>query len=189
MRGATLKAAGGRREPGYRCDAASGGCGRLHRLAKPIDDEIRERIIERLASFKLQAKLAERAEGRLTAEQAREVRAGLQSDRAKLAQLEALAADLDAAVVEATKATISARMLDGSRRLRAGIHRGPLAGLPDTEAALRHAWDHEWSIDRKRKIIGELVKLPPEGRAIILVPVGRGRRANPEDDVLVDFRL
>jgi site-specific DNA recombinase len=189
MRGATLKAAGGRREPGYRCDAASGGCGRLHRLAKPIDDEIRERIIERLASSKLQAKLAERAEGRLTAEQAREVRAGLQSDRAKLAQLEALAADLDAAVVEATKATISARMLDGSRRLRAGIHRGPLAGLPDTEAALRHAWDHEWSIDRKREIIGELVKLPPEGRAIILVPVGRGRRANPEDDVLVDFRL
>jgi site-specific DNA recombinase len=189
MRGATLKAAGGRREPGYRCDAASGGCGRLHRLAKPIDDEIRERIIERLASSKLQAKLAERAEGRLTAEQARDVRAGLQSDRAKLAQLEALAADLDAAVVEATKATISARMLDGSRRLRAGIHRGPLAGLPDTEAALRHAWDHEWSIDRKREIIGELVKLPPEGRAIILVPVGRGRRANPEDDVLVDFRL
>jgi DNA invertase Pin-like site-specific DNA recombinase len=189
MRGATLKAAGGRREPGYRCDAASGGCGRLHRLARPVDDEIRERIIERLASPKVQAKLTQRAEGRLTAEQAREVRAGLQADRAKLAQLEALAADLDAAVVEATKATITARMLDGSRRLRAGIHRGPLAGLPDTEAALRHAWKHEWSLDRKREIIGELVKLPPDGQGIILVPVGRGRRANPEDDVLVDFRL
>jgi hypothetical protein len=91
--------------------------------------------------------------------------------------------------VDATKATISARMLDSSRKLRAGIHRGPLAGLPDTEAALRHAWDHEWSVDRKREIIGELVKLPPDGRGIILAPVGRGRRANPENDVRVDFRL
>jgi hypothetical protein len=92
-------------------------------------------------------------------------------------------------VVASTRAAITARRTEASRRLRAGVHRGPLAGLPDTEAALRHAWDHEWSIDRKREIIGELVKLPPEGRAIILVPVGRGRRANPEDDVLVDFRL
>jgi site-specific DNA recombinase len=187
MRGATLKAAGGR-QPGYRCDAASGGCGRLHRLAKPVDDEIRDRIIRRLASPRLQAKLAERAEGRLTAEEAREVRASLQADRAKLAQLDALATDLDPAVLEATKATISGRMLVSSRRLRAGIHRGPLAGLPDTEQALRHAWEHEWSLDRKREIIGELVKLPPDGQGITLVPVGRGRRANA-DHILMDFRL
>jgi site-specific DNA recombinase len=189
MRGATLRAAGGRREPGYRCDAASGGCGRLHRLAKPVDDEVRDRIIRRLANPKLQAKLRERAEGRLTAEQAREVRASLQADRAKLAQLEALAADLDPAVVETTKATISARMLDSSRRLRAGIHRGPLAGLPDTEAALRHAWEREWSLDRRREIIGEMVKMPADGgQGITLVPVGRGRRATA-DHLLVDFRL
>jgi site-specific DNA recombinase len=188
MRGATLKAAGGRREPGYRCDAASGGCGRLHRLAKPVDDEVRNRIIRTLANPKVQAKLAEQAEGRLTAEQAREVRAGLQADRAKLAQLEALAADLDPAVVETTKAAITGRMLDASRRLRAGIHRGPLAGLPTTEAALRDYWDHQWSLDRKREIIAEVVKLPPEGQGITLVPVGRGRRAHP-DDVRVDFLL
>jgi DNA invertase Pin-like site-specific DNA recombinase/DNA-binding XRE family transcriptional regulator len=68
MRGATLKGAGGRREPGYRCDAASGGCGRLHRLAKPVDDEVRDRIIRTLANPKVQAKLAEQAEGRLTTE-------------------------------------------------------------------------------------------------------------------------
>ena len=129
MRGATLKAAGGRREPGYRCDAASGGCGRLHRLAKPVERGA-DRIIRRLANPKVQAKLAEQAEGRLTAEQAREVRASLQADRAKLAQLEALATELDPAVVETTKATITGRMLASSRRLRAGIHRGPLAGLP-----------------------------------------------------------
>jgi site-specific DNA recombinase len=189
MRGATVKAAGGQREPGYRCDAASGGCGRLHRLARPVDAEVRDRIIVRLANPKVQAKLAQRAQGRLTAEQAREVRASFQADRAKLAQLEALATDLDPDVVEATRATIKARMLESSRRLRAGIHRGPLAGLPDTEAALRRAWEHEWSLDRKREIIAELVKLPPDGRGITLVPVGRGRRAHPDRDVLVDFRL
>jgi site-specific DNA recombinase len=189
MRGATVKAAGGQREPGYRCDAASGGCGRLHRLARPVDAEVSDRIIRTLASPKLRAKLAERAKGRLTADQAREVRASFQADRAKLAQLEALAADLDDAVVEATRATITARMLDSSRRLRAGIHRGPLAGLPEGEAALRQAWEHEWSLDRKREIIAELVKLPPDGRGITLVPVGRGRRAHPDRDVLVDFRL
>ena len=59
MRGATLKAAGGARAPGYRCDAASGGCGRLHRLAGPVDAEVADRIIRRLASPQLQAKLAE----------------------------------------------------------------------------------------------------------------------------------
>jgi hypothetical protein len=188
MRGATLKAAGGRREAGYRCDAASGGCGRLHRLAEPVDAEVRDRIIRRLASPKLQKKLAERAEGRLTAEQAREVRASLQADRAKLAQLKALASDLDDAVVEATKATISARMLESSRRLRAGVHRGPLAGLPTTEAALRHAWEREWSTDRKRELIAELLRMPPEGQGITLVPVGRGGRATA-DHILVDFWL
>jgi site-specific DNA recombinase len=187
MRGATLKAAGGR-QPGYRCDAASGGCGRLHRLAKPVDNEVRDRIIRRLASPKLQAKLAERAEGRLTAEEAREVRASLQADKAKLAQLKALATDLPDEVVEQSRATIQARMLESSRRLRAGIHRGPLAGLPNTEQALRHAWEHEWSLDRRREIIGELVKLPPDGQGITLVPVGRGRRATA-DDILVDFLL
>ena len=186
MRGATLKAAGGARAPGYRCDAASGGCGRLHRLAGPVDAEVADRIIRRLASPQLQAKLAERAEGRLTASEARQVRASLQADRAKLAQLDALAADLDPAVVEQTKAAISERMLASSRRLRAGVQRGPLAGLPDTEAALRHAWEHEWSLDRRREVIGALVQLPPDGRGITLVPVGRGGRATP-DHILVDF--
>jgi len=152
------------------------------RDAEPIDDEVRDRIIRRLASPKLQAKLAERAEGRLTVEEAREVRATVQADRAKLAQLEALAADLDPAVVEATRTTIGQRMLENSRRLRAGVHHGPLAGLPDTEAALRRAW-RDWSIDRRREVIAEMVE------RITLPPVGRGRRANPEDHILVDFKL
>jgi site-specific DNA recombinase len=187
-RGATIKAAGGRREPGYKCDTSDGGCGKVHRLAKAVDDEVADRIIRRLANPKLQRKLKERAAGRLTADEAREVRAVIQADRGKLAQLDALASDLDDAVVEATKATIKARMLEGSRRLRAGIHRGPLAGLPTTEAALRHAWDREWSQDRKREIIAAMIKLPPEGTGITLVPAGRGRRATA-DHILVDFKV
>jgi site-specific DNA recombinase len=186
MRGAKLKAAGGR-QPGYKCDSASGGCGRIHRLAQPVDDEVRDRIIRRLASPKFRAKLARQAEGRLTAEQVAEARAGLQADKAKLAQLEALAADLDEEVVEATKATIGARILDHSRRLRAGVYHGPLVGLPDTEPALRRAWT-DWSLDRRREIIGEMVKMPPDGRGIRLLPVGRGRRATA-DHIRVDFKL
>jgi site-specific DNA recombinase len=189
MRGATVKAAGGQRQPGYRCDAASGGCGKLHRLAKPVDDEIRGRVIEALAGPKLRAKLAQRAAGKLTPAEAREVKASLQADRARLAHLDALAADLDPAVAEATKATINSRMLENSRRLRAGVQLGPLTGLPTTKAALEHLWDGEWSIDRKREIIAALVKLPPDGRGIRLLPVGRGHRANPATDVLVDWKI
>jgi site-specific DNA recombinase len=182
MRGATLKAAGGR-QPGYRCDAASGGCGRLHRLAKPIDDEVRGRIIWALAGPKLKARLAKRAKGKLTAEQAREVKASLQADRAKLSQLDALAADLDEAVVEETRATIESRMRVNSRRLRAGVQLGPLAGLPNTEAGLRRAWDDEWSVDRRREIIAELAN------SITVLPVGRGRRADPGRDVVIDWHF
>jgi site-specific DNA recombinase len=187
MRGAKLKGTGGRREPGYRCDSASGGCGRIHRLAKPIDDEVRDRIIRRLASPKFRAKIARQAEGRLTSEQVAEARASLQADKAKLAQLEALAPDLDPAIVVATKATIGARILEHSRRLRAGVYHGPLVGLPDTEPALRKAWA-DWSLDRRREIIGEMVKMPPDGQGITLLPVGRGRRATA-DHILVDFKL
>jgi hypothetical protein len=181
MRGAPLKAAGGR-QPGYRCDAASGGCGRLHRLAQPVDDEIRDRVIEALAGPKLKAKLAKRAEGKLTAEQAREIRASLATDRAKLASLQAVAADLDEDVVEATKATIEARMLTNSRRLRAGVQLGPLAGLPDTKAALERAWA-DWSLDQRRERIAAVVE------RITLPPVGRGHRADPTDHILVDWKF
>jgi DNA invertase Pin-like site-specific DNA recombinase len=187
-RGATVKAAGNKREPGYKCDTSDGGCGKVHRLARAVDDEVAAQIIRRLASPKVQAKLAKRAEGRLTEEEARKQRASFQADRAKLAQLDALAADLDEAVVEATRTTIKARMLESSRRLRAGIHRGPLTGLPSSEAALWRAWEREWSLDRKREIVAATVKLPPEGRGITLVPAGRGRRATA-DHIQVDFRL
>jgi hypothetical protein len=130
----------------------------------------------------LQAKLAERAKGRLTEAEARVLRASLQADRAKLAQLDALAADLSDEVVDSTRAAITARRTEASRRLRAGIHRGPLAGLPDTEAALAHAWDVVWSLDRRRAVLGELVK------GIELIPVGRGRRATG-DHILVDWQV
>jgi site-specific DNA recombinase len=187
-RGATVKAAGNKREPGYKCDTADGGCGKVHRLAQAVDDEVAARIIRRLANPKLQRKLKERAAGRLTADEAQQVRAAIQADRAKLAQLDALASDLDDAVVDATRATIKARMLEGSRRLRAGVQSGPLAGLPETEAALRRAWEHEWTTDRKREIVAAMLRLPPEGEGITLVPAGRGRRATA-DHILVDFRL
>jgi site-specific DNA recombinase len=180
MRGARLKGAGGR-QPGYRCDAASGGCGRIHRLAKPVDDEVRDRIIRRLASPKFRAKLAQQRAGKLAAEEARELKAQQRADERKLRQLDALATDLDDEVVETTKATISARMLEASRRLRAGVHHGPLDGLPETEPALRQAWEN-WSIDRRREIIREMVE------RVVLLPVGRGHRATA-DHILVDFKL
>lgn len=180
MRGARLKGTGGR-QPGYRCDAASGGCGRIHRLAAPVDEEVRNRIIRRLASPKFRAKLAQQAAGKLAAAEAREIKAQQRADEVKLRQLDALAGELDPAVVETTRATISARMLEASRRLRAGVHHGPLVGLPETEPALRQAWEN-WSIDRRREVIREMVD------RVVLLPVGRGRRATA-DHILVDFKL
>jgi DNA invertase Pin-like site-specific DNA recombinase len=180
MRGATLKASGGR-QPGYRCDAASGGCGGLHRLAAPIDTEVRDRILARLASKEFAAKMAERAAGRLSAEEARELKASQTSDRAKLRQLAALAADLDPDVLAATRATIETRMRTSSRRLRAGVIAGPLVGLPTTLPALRARWE-SWSTDRRRETIAAVVK------RIELIPVGRGGRAGPRH-ILVDYQL
>jgi DNA invertase Pin-like site-specific DNA recombinase len=180
MRGATLKASGGR-QPGYRCDAASGGCGSLHRLAAPVDTEVRHRILSRLASPEFAAKMAERAAGRLSAEEARELKGSLSADRAKLRQLDALADDLDDDVMAATRATIEARMRESSRRLRAGVIAGPLVGLPSSLPGLRQRWE-SWSTDRRRETIAALVD------RIELVPVGRGGRAGPRH-VLVDYKL
>jgi DNA invertase Pin-like site-specific DNA recombinase len=180
MRGATLKASGGR-QPGYRCDAASGGCGGLHRLAAPIDTEVRDRILARLASPEFAAKMAERAAGRLSADQARELKASMVADRAKLRQLDALADDLDPDVAATTRARVEDRMRESSRRLRAGVIAGPLVGLPTTLPALRARWE-SWSTDKRRETIAAVVS------RIELVPVGRGGRAGPRH-ILVDYQL
>jgi site-specific DNA recombinase len=80
LRGAPIAGRRGTREPGYRCDEQAGGCGRTHRLAKPLDDFVTNAALVALAT----PELRERLERRQTDRTAQDLGAAINADRARL---------------------------------------------------------------------------------------------------------
>ncbi len=166
MRGAPLKGKGGVRQPGYRCDGSDGGCGRLHRLAKPIDDFVTEAVIAALTGPGLTASIERRRAAGPALDPAM-LAARLASDKRKLAALDLLRDDL--ADYETRVASVEARMAEARGALAASATSATLAGLPGTQAALERAWSG-WGTDRRRDVIAAVVE------RVIVQPVGRGAR-------------
>jgi site-specific DNA recombinase len=171
MRGAPIVGSHRQREPGYRCDEQAGGCGRIHRLAKPLDDFVSEAVLVALAT----PALRERLECQQTDQAARDLSAAINTDRARLDGLRDQLADgvIDPPDFAHAKRRISERMRLAGEELARISGRGALAGLPDAYEALAGAWEG-FDLDRRRRIITAVVG------DLVCKPVGRGVRFNPE---------
>jgi len=78
--------------PAYACRREKGGCGRLHRMAAPLDDYLRDEVLDALASPKFRAKL-EAIYGAAGDDVAAELVAKRDGALARLKQLRDLAGD------------------------------------------------------------------------------------------------
>jgi site-specific DNA recombinase len=173
MRGAPIVGRRGQREPGYRCDEQAGGCGRTHRLAKPIDDFITEAVLVALAT----PKLRERLERQQTDQAARDLSDAINADRARLEGLRDQLADgvIDPPDFAHAKRRITDRMVLAQAELARISGRGALAGLPNDYEALAATWEgFADDLDRRRRIIAAVVE------ELVCKPVGRGVRFDPE---------
>ena len=172
MRGAPIVGSHRQREPGYRCDEQAGGCGRLHRLAKPMDDFVAEAVLVALAT----PALRERLERQQTDQAARDLSAAINTDRARLDGLRDQLADgvIDPPDFAHAKRRIAERMRLAGEELGRISGRGALAGLPDAYEALAGSVGGVQDLDRRRRIITAVVA------DLVCKPVGRGVRFNPE---------
>jgi site-specific DNA recombinase len=173
MRGSPIVGRRGHREPVYRCDELAGGCGRTHRLAKPIDDFITEAVLVALAT----PELRERLEQQQTDQAARDLSAGINADRARLDGLRDQLADgvIDPPDFAHAKRRITERMRLAGEELARMSGRGALAGLPNAYDALVKTWaSFSDDLDRQRRIIAAVVE------RLVCKPVGRGVRFDPE---------
>jgi DNA invertase Pin-like site-specific DNA recombinase len=173
MRGSPIVGRRGHREPGYRCDEQAGGCGRTHRLAKPLDDFITEAVLVALAT----PKLRQRFEQQQTDQAARDLGAAINADRARLDGLRDQLADgiLDPPDFAHAKRRITDRMTLARAELARLAGRGALADLPDTYDALVETWEGFGDdLDRRRRIIAAVIE------DLVCKPVGRGVRFDPE---------
>jgi site-specific DNA recombinase len=173
MRGAPIVGRRGHREPGYRCDEQAGGCGRTHRLAKPIDDFITEAVLVALATPELRARL----ERQQTDQAARDLAEQVRADKARLGGLRDQLADgvIDPPDFAHAKRRIEERMRLASAEIARLAGRGALADLPDTYEALVATWESLGDdLDRRRRIIAAVVE------DLVCKPVGRGVRFDPE---------
>jgi site-specific DNA recombinase len=171
MRGSPIMGRRGHREPGYRCDEQAGGCGRTHRLAKPIDDFITEAVLVALTT----PELRERFERQQTDQAACDLGEAINTDRARLGSLRDQLADgiIDPPDFAHAKRRITDRMVLAQAELARISGRGALAGLPDEYEALVETWEG-LDLDRRRRIIAAVVE------DLVCKPVGRGVRFDPE---------
>jgi site-specific DNA recombinase len=171
MRGSPIMGRRGHREPGYRCDEQVGGCGRTHRLAKPIDDFITEAVLVALTT----PELRERFERQQTDQAACDLGEAINTDRARLGSLRDQLADgiIDPPDFAHAKRRITDRMVLAQAELARISGRGALAGLPDEYEALVETWEG-LDLDRRRRIIAAVVE------DLVCKQVGRGVRFDPE---------
>lgn len=154
--------AGGQRS--YECKA----CFRIVRQAEPMEDYVRDQVLDALAGPGLELM------GRRAAVPAWSpaVLAGrLEADSAKLGALETLKDDLDD--YPAQVARIQARIELARRGLAQHAAAGVLADLPGTTTQLRAAWER-WSLDKRRAVLAEVIA------RVVALPARRGARWDPD---------
>jgi site-specific DNA recombinase len=162
--------------PAYACRRERGGCGRLHRMAKPLDDHLRDEVLDKLASPKFRAKL-ERIYGAADADAAAELVAKRDGALARLKQLRDLAGDptveFDVDDFAAAKRNLDRVISEATTKLADLPASNALAGLPDTPELLHKLWERA-TLDRRRA----LVRLAVD--EVIVKAPGGGKRFRPD---------
>jgi site-specific DNA recombinase len=162
-----------------------GGCGKIRRLAEPVEDLIREEVIVALDGPGLAAAL-QAATGEDQAE--RELLAALRADQERLDELVDAFADgtLSRAELARAKSRVEARMEASRRRLARRTTSSVLASLPSGEKALRAEWEaHEGpdGLAWRRSLIAAVIE------RIVLKPCVRGRNRFDPDAVDPKWRF
>jgi DNA invertase Pin-like site-specific DNA recombinase len=160
--------------PAYACRRERGGCGRLHRMAKPIDDYICDQVLDALASPQMRAKLEARY-GAAADDGVAELVAERDGALARLKQLRDALADgtIDADDFAHAKHRLQ-QVIDGATvKLSELQTTNALADLPDTRELLEVLWEKA-TLDRRRALVRLLVT------EVILKAPGGGKRFMPD---------
>jgi site-specific DNA recombinase len=161
--------------PAYACRREKGGCGRLHRIAKPLDDYLRDEVLDALASPKFRAKL-ERLYGAAGDDVAAELVAKRDGALARLKQLRDLAGDptveFDVDDFVAARRNLDRVINEATTKLADLPASNALAGLPDTPELLHEHWKAS-DLDRRRALVRLAVDI------VIVKAPGGGKRFRP----------
>jgi DNA invertase Pin-like site-specific DNA recombinase len=161
--------------PAYACRRERGGCGRLHRVAKPLDDYLRDEVLDALASPKFRAKL-EAIYGAAGDDLAAELVARRDGAFGRLKQLRDLAGDptveFDKDDFAAAKRNLDRVIDDATTKLEELPASNALADLPNTAKLLHELWERA-PLDRRRALVRLAVDV------VIVKAPGGGKRFQP----------
>jgi site-specific DNA recombinase len=184
--------------PAYACRSERGGCGRLHRVAKPLDDWLRDAVLHALSSPKMRVKL-EAIHGADHAGEAAALVARRKAALARLADLRKAAGDPDTDFDPDDFAVAKHQlqiMIDGATARLAELQAtNTLADLPDTLDELERLW-RVADRDRRRALVKlvvaeVIVKAPGGGRRFRpdAFPPGEDRRRHVAEHVEIIWRV
>ena len=161
--------------PAYACRRERGGCGRLHRVAQPLDDYLRDEVLDALASPKFRAKL-EAIYGAAGDDLAAELVARRDGALGRLKQLRGLAGDptveFDVDDFAAAKRDLVTVIDDATAKLAELPASNALADLPNTAKLLHELWERA-PLDRRRALVRLAVDV------VIVKAPGGGKRFQP----------
>jgi site-specific DNA recombinase len=161
--------------PAYACRRERGGCGRLHRMAQPLDDYLRDEVLDAYASPMFRAKL-EAIYGAAGDDLAAELVARRDGALARLKQLRDLAGDptveFDVDDFAAAKRNLDRVIDDATAKLAELPASNALADLPDTAELLGELWERA-PLDRRRALVRLAVDV------VIVKAPGGGKRFQP----------
>jgi DNA invertase Pin-like site-specific DNA recombinase len=159
--------------PAYACRRERGGCGRLHRTAKPLDDYLADAVLTALSSQEFRAKLEIRYGS--ADDEAMALVAERDGALARLKQLRDALADgtIDADDFAHAKRRIEP-VIDGATVKLSELQRtNALADLPQTRGLLEMAWDRA-DLDQRRGLVRLCIS------AVTIKAPGGGVRFKPE---------
>jgi site-specific DNA recombinase len=161
--------------PSYFCRKERGGCGRLHRFAKPIDDFIRDAALTALANPEFRTKL----EAAYEPDHEGEVSALVAKRDAAVFRLKMLrdmagdpTADFDLDDFTHAKRNLNAIIEESNAKLGELQTTNALVDLPESYELLQEAWKR-WDLSRRRAVIRMCIS------EIVLKSPGRGKKFQP----------
>jgi site-specific DNA recombinase len=161
--------------PAYACRREKGGCGRLHRMAAPLDDYVRDEVVDALASPEFRAKLEAKYDA-TGDDVAAELVARRDGAFGRLKQLRNLAGDptveFDVDDFAAARRNLDRVINETTAKLADLPASNALADLPETPELLQELWKRS-DLDRRRGLVRLAVT------EVIVKAPGGGTRFRP----------